>query len=443
MNKKHLFLSKVYDSVYDFEKMKYKKKYSEPKIYTGGVDVKKWSKLSERQKKIALSKQWYVYFSFRNSETGLLERQTPIKGNANSLKTKEERLEILTILRNNLSLALKEGLFPTNNDNNLSDEENLTIEEAFNYVLKIKKNTLAESSFNNFENRIIRFKKFLIEKGFQNKNISAVTKKDISNYLNIILEKTSPSNRNNNRTDLSSFFSVLVNEDVITQNIVSKIPVLKSSPQKNKAFTEDEVQNIFEYLKENDLWLYYFCAHIYYGLFRNIEVVRIQIKDVKINEQLIHSKTKTGIYYKQIPKILMNEFYNKIDLSVYNKDYFLFTKDNEPSQWLTPVNTKSGKKTTTTETNRRSYWGKRFSKIVKKKFNFSSDHTIYSLRHSAIGKMFLVKLNDYKKDGIPNFEEKALDFIRTITNHKDNKTVKNYLREIGYYKIEDWSDTLK
>ena len=57
--------------------------------------------------------------------------------------------------------------------------------------------------------------------------------------------------------------------------------------------------------------------------------------------------------------------------------------------------------------------------------------------------MFIVKLNEYKESNIPNYEEKALDYIRTITNHQNNNTVKNYLREIGYYKIEDWSNILK
>ena len=44
---------------------------------------------------------------------------------------------------------------------------------------------------------------------------------------------------------------------------------------------------------------------------------------------------------------------------------------------------------------------------------------------------------------MPNFEEKALDAVRSVTLHKSNDVVKNYLREIGYYKIEDWSDVFK
>ena len=48
-----------YDNAYD---LKIKKNYSTPKIYDANGD---------------LSKRWYVYFSFRNPETGKLKRVTP------------------------------------------------------------------------------------------------------------------------------------------------------------------------------------------------------------------------------------------------------------------------------------------------------------------------------------------------------------------------------
>ncbi|NJX16846.1 hypothetical protein [Tamlana crocina] len=49
-----------YESAYDLSE---KRRFSQPKIYTGNND---------------LSKRWYVYFSFRDPETGRLKRQTPI-----------------------------------------------------------------------------------------------------------------------------------------------------------------------------------------------------------------------------------------------------------------------------------------------------------------------------------------------------------------------------
>ena len=49
MSKYFLALQKVHDIVHDFEFFEdkttvMKKKFSEPKIYTGGVDIKEWNK---------------------------------------------------------------------------------------------------------------------------------------------------------------------------------------------------------------------------------------------------------------------------------------------------------------------------------------------------------------------------------------------------------------
>jgi len=63
--------------------------------------------------------------------------------------------------------------------------------------------------------------------------------------------------------------------------------------------------------------------------------------------------------------------------------------------------------------------------------------------HKTLGISFLNRLEYYKQKKDSNFEEKALNSVRMITLHKSNETLKNYLREIGFYKIEDWSDFLK
>lgn len=56
-------LPSVHTFVHDFEM---KQPFSEPKIYTGGVDVKRWSRYSAKEKKEALAKEGYVCFSYRS-----------------------------------------------------------------------------------------------------------------------------------------------------------------------------------------------------------------------------------------------------------------------------------------------------------------------------------------------------------------------------------------
>ncbi|WP_211298228.1 hypothetical protein [Polaribacter glomeratus] len=83
--------------------------YSEPKIYTGGVDISTWSQLSKSEKEVALSKDWFVYFSFRSPESGKLEKQPFIKAGVNKLKSKRERHSFLKTMQRSLLQLLEYG----------------------------------------------------------------------------------------------------------------------------------------------------------------------------------------------------------------------------------------------------------------------------------------------------------------------------------------------
>lgn len=72
------------DAIYDLitldvqneHDLEHKTKFSTPTIFYANVD---------------LSKRWYVYFSYRNPESGKLKRMRNIYGKANRYKIKAER----------------------------------------------------------------------------------------------------------------------------------------------------------------------------------------------------------------------------------------------------------------------------------------------------------------------------------------------------------------
>lgn len=104
-----LLLHSVHDSVHTFSM---NLNFNDPKIYTGGVDIIKWSTLSKPSQKEALSKSWYIYFSFKDPETGKMKRQTNIKGDANRFKSKKDRYSYLRTMQRNLLMLLERGLTP-------------------------------------------------------------------------------------------------------------------------------------------------------------------------------------------------------------------------------------------------------------------------------------------------------------------------------------------
>lgn len=96
--------------------------FSEPKIYTGGVDITNWSKLAPKAKKMALAKSWYVYYSFRDPNTGKLTRQKNLKLGANRFKTKTARFKYLKKVQRHLLLLLDYGFNPYEDNSHLMQQ---------------------------------------------------------------------------------------------------------------------------------------------------------------------------------------------------------------------------------------------------------------------------------------------------------------------------------
>lgn len=316
--------------------------YSEPKFYTGGVPIKGWSKLTYKQRKDALAKDWYVYFSYRNSETKKLVRQSPIKAGVNRFKTKRERLLFMKIIKRSLIKHLENGFIPNSDNSELSskispsnkvikketkvasskleqlpevikkptpapiaspilEEPNTSIQEAFDFALKIKKQSLSPNSYSGYHGPIKQFQKWL-EKNEIN-DIRAITKKNVVQYLNTVLARTSPRTRNNARTSLSAIFTTLQDNEIIEDNFILKIKPLSTKPTRHKTFTPKQESNLEAYMKENDSLLLSFVQFVSLCFLRPIEVCRLKIKDIDIADKKLYVKAKNKkVKIKIIPE---------------------------------------------------------------------------------------------------------------------------------------------
>lgn len=393
---------------HDFEHdLKEKKKYSEPKIYDADGDV---------------SKRWYVYFSFRKTADGPLER-FPNNIYASQHLDKKDRLQWLKTIQRNLSILLKDGFNPYNPENKFEfdneENSNQSINEAFEFALNIKKSTLAETSYKGLEGRILRFEKWLNENGFKNRLITSVNKKVVTSYLNEILTNTSAKNRNNTRADISSIFTILSENEIIHENFIHKIPVLKSNPEKNKSYSSTEETKIFDYLDQNNKLLSLYVKFISYNFLRPVEVNRITIGDIDLNDKILKIKTKTGFKLKRIPNVLIDEM---PDISIHNKDAYLFGRKDFGQYWEA------------NETSRRNDYSDYFLE-VKKKFGLGKDYGLYSFRHTFISKLY----NTFIKEMTP---EEAESNIMSITGHTSKTALRKYLREINAYIPDDYSKYL-
>ena len=564
-----LLLLAVHDNVH-VSSMKLN--YSEPKIYTGGANVGQWSKLSKKEQKEALAKEWYVYFRFRDAETGILKRQPNIKAGANRFHNKRDRYNFLKTLQRNLILLLEAGFNPyednterlekffgkkvvnsfdsgnttktTSSDNRIvyeitktapTDNRNVdgitktgrgrtigenessiknnngqsigkkankgkntpttlvktdsntsigsdslpqgdtpaapekpqsstpattqirqgstpaapeipqgstpampttpeytqyptldaseirqgSIPDAFEKGLKIKKNVLNENSYPKYKSHITRFQKWLTAKGVE--YIAEVNRTLVIEYLNSVLEKSSARNRNNARSTISSLFTVLEQNDIIKENFVLKINVLKTNPERNKTFTPEQLENIDSYLDVHDPLLKLFTQFISYNMLRPIEVCRLRVRDLDLQDRKLYVRAKNkSVKIKIIPDILFSEI---PDLSHCDAAHYLFTPEKIGGVWEVG------------ETDRRNYFSTRFKK-VKDHFKLGTDYGLYSYRHTFITKIY----RELAKTLSP-LEVKSK--LMVITGHTTETALDKYLRDIDAVLPEDYSHLLK
>ncbi|MEM0576439.1 tyrosine-type recombinase/integrase [Flavobacterium polysaccharolyticum] len=393
-------LSNEYANAYDLE---YKSQYSAPKIYDANGD---------------LSKRWYVYYSYRNPATDKLERQTPIYAGVNKFKNLKERKNAIKILAKAVENILENGFNPYDEDSVPVDEtKKYSIPDAITFSLELKKNTLKDNSFRDYRIRIKSFEKWLLANGFENRYITAVNKKTIVTFLNSVLSTTSAKNRNNTRAILSMFFQSLEDNDIIPDNFVKKINVLKSNPERNKTYSSKQEVDIFNYLKSNDELMLLFIQFISYNHLRPVEVVRLQIKDVNVKDRRIYVRAKNkAVKVKIIPEILLSTL---PDLEKFHPESYLFTPNGIGQEWAT------------NETDKRDYFSKRFKK-VKDSLGLGKDYGLYSFRHTFITKLY----HEFVKNSTP-FEAKSK--LMLITGHETMVALDKYLRDIDAVLPEDYS----
>jgi len=413
--------------------------FSNPKIYNANGN---------------LTKRWYVYFSFRNPSSGKMERMGNIYGKTNKYKTKEDRLAILSSYRRNLLHLLREGYNPfkdntalflkpkekTNNsivapaqtrvlDNNKEESNEtivetpkMTLREAFDFGLKLKEKVVKSRTLEAYTQKANALIKWVSKNRPNIKTIDQLDKKTVLDFLNAILIKSSPRSRNNYRVEISSIMEVLEENDILTTNLMKKIKVLKTIPERNKTYSLEMQENIFSYLETKDPILLLYIKFVSYNFLRPVEVSRLKIKDINLETKTIQFKAKNSpLKTKIIPEILLAEL---PDLSKLDEELLLFTRHKIGGEW------------NATENNRRDYFSKRFKNVVKEHFNLNKDYGLYSFRHTFITKLYRSLANNTSP-----FEAKSN--LMLITGHKSMSALEKYLRDIDAELPKDYSELLK
>ncbi|QHI39273.1 Tyrosine recombinase XerC [Kordia antarctica] len=414
--------------------LKAKKDYSQPKIYDANGD---------------LSKRWYVYYSYREPKTDKLKRQPPIYKGANRFDTKAERLEILMAYKLALKKLLSQGYSPYENykvteakiekiekeavkDKSLLPKTNeYTVREALIFALEQKLPYLSRRGKINIKGNLKRFLTWLEDQKLDTITIKELKRREVSTFLNTIKKYDKHRNlteqpvnaktRNGYRTSLSSLFSQLVSDDIVEYNIITAIKKLKENPKKHKSYTDSQIRVMREYMDSNDPYLRKFTQFIAYAFLRNVEVCRLKVGDIDLDNRRLYVQTKTEA--QEVVPIIesLAKVIEQMELHKYKSTDFIFSDSETCGQWNVSEKTKT------------NHFYDRFA-IMKKELQLDTDQTLYSFKHTAASNLYNSLASEGKAD------EQVLTELMSFTRHKTKSQLRKYLRGIGASLAKDYSN---
>jgi integrase len=224
-------------------------------------------------------------------------------------------------------------------------------------------------------------------------------------------EKWSNRTFNNNVTALSTVFNFLEDEKIIPENPTKKITRKKAKAQKHRYYDPERFKKVRAVMQQQDPLLFFAAKLVYYLCIRSekelkyLKVGNIFLDRRQVFIQAEESKTDADRFIS-IPDELMDEL--AAIRNKYPTNYYVvgkgarikYVKENTPSSKPFPVNMLSA----------------RFMKI-RKAAGLSSNHTLYSFKHTRIIHL--------KQDGANDAD------IMQLTGHESYQAFSDYLRDLG------------
>lgn len=356
-----------------------------------------------------LSKPWYVYFRY----DGKLLRY---KFGINYIKDYKGREVESNLMIEALHKKLKEGWNPTLPDE-YAYKYKMSLIEAIEFAFEKKKPNLAPKTIIAYNTTV----NFVIDgiKTLKLQNLSILDTKRI--HIKSILEKVktkkewSNKSYNKNLGFLKAILSELIQWDVIENNPAHKI---KSLPVgeiiANIPATDDESKLIKKKLLNDFPSFYVLIISIFHTGIRPEELLQIKLKmvNLKTNEiRLPPEITKTDIGRIVPINPFLKAYFEEMDLSNYDKEFYLFGSKREFSNrglkkeldFIPAPNRLS-----------RDCASKLWRKLIKKELDI--DVNMYSMKHLGADKKIIAGIE--------------LDTLRELYGHTSKMMTLRYAKRV-------------
>lgn len=235
----------------------------------------------------------------------------------------------------------------------------------------LKEKQLTVKTHTDYQSRLRMFEAYVRE----NSPISYVyqiSQAYIEEYLDYIYTErdNTARTRNNHLGWLSSLCAWIVKHGYLNVNPCTDIASLRNGDKKRKVISHEDLKTLRTYLEENNLFFLLACQFHYYTLLRPIEMVKVRVRDISLEEQTVfisHLDSKNHRDGKMtVPTVLMKQLI-KLGVLSYPADYYLFGKNFHPSKEQADSRIF------------REYWAK-----VRYALHFPDVYQFYSLKDTGI-----------------------------------------------------------
>lgn len=361
-----------------------------------------------------ITKQWYVYFYFRD-HLGK-RKQFRFKMGINYLETKKERILEANSLIHSLSARLNDGWNPLTGEKEKEEEwEDRTVPDYLDDMLSLKKAYITERSYKTYYDQINLFKKWLKSKGLDHLYTQNVTSSHVRQYLDWLLgvKKYSGKTHNSHLTTIKSFFNEMVARKHMDENPAKSFKMLPEEVGKNTTYSEHE-EKMFEVIKEENPDFYLATRFVRYCFLRRSELTRIQVKHINwqsksivIPSEIAKNRSQDSVTIsKTLEKLIIKHRLIELDPEMY-----LFGKEFKPSlKKMMRVDDLTD-----------------YQREINQRFGIKKECTFYSWKHTGA-----VELYQRTKD---------VYVVMRQCRHSDIKMTMRYLRSLGCMvseQVREW-----
>lgn len=367
----------------------------------------------QRPKDNDLKKKWFVCFwVFSEKQNTLIRKRILVSG-----PSVEIRENLAKEIIEELNDRLKTGLVaepiakpkPLRGAGMVS--KNISIKEAVEHFLALKKQTLKKNSYETYTANANLFLEFLKLQNLENIPLNKFPADYAHAFTDWILLEKKLANKSHNKHKgfCSAVFNEFLRRKIITENPFSVIRKLTVTVGKHRVFNTEQIAEFKRLCEENhDAGTWFFACFIYYTFMRPHQEARlIQVQDIGENTIMVRETNAKNSRRRHvyIPPGLEKLLTEK-GIRSYPSHFYVFSYGGVPGEALVSD----------------GYWYEQHKRYLQKMGLYLKDYDLYGWKHTGVTALFKAT--------------KDLKLVQEQCGHSDIKQTVEYLRDLGVFYYE-------